>query len=250
MIFYFTGTGNSKYVAKKIKSEFGGELIDISTAMKRKELVYSVEDGETIFFIFPIYFFGLPNIVGEFLKQVTFSNATPDVCAIVTCGGRAGGADGMFKKMVKDKQWNVKGFYPIVMVDNYIFMFKVPLKEEQVMIERRAEKELSDVITAIRFNYRTTYKSTLTSKLLTKVAYSFYNGKCSTKKFWVRESCIGCGLCQTICPVDAITMDEGKPEWIKEQCVHCVGCINRCPVSAIEYGKATEHKGRFVHRDL
>ena len=38
MIFYFSGTGNSFYVAEKLHNAEGGELINISDALKRKKV--------------------------------------------------------------------------------------------------------------------------------------------------------------------------------------------------------------------
>ena len=67
--------------------------------------------------------------------------------------------------------------------------------------------------------------------------------------FRTTESCNGCGKCARICPVQTISMVNKKPVWGKD-CVQCLACIHRCPVRGIEYGKATERKGRYHHPDL
>lgn len=247
MIFYFSATGNSKHVAERIGSEFGGQIINISDAMRNNEYEYQVEDEERVFFIFPVYFYGLPNLVHDFLEAVNFSGGVPLVCGIATCGSSAGGSDRMFKKALKGKEVLLKGFYQIKMVDNYVLMFKIPLKEDQTMILRRADKELNNCIDSIRFNYRKSYRSSMALGLVSKAAYGCYKGKCYTRKFFADDACIGCGLCQTICPVRAIEMEEGRPVWVQDQCVHCLACINRCPVAAIQYGKKTESRGRYVN---
>lgn len=247
MVFYFSATGNSKYAAERIGSEFGGPIINISDAVRNNEYEYQVEDEEKVFFVFPIYFYGLPNLVGAFIKTVQFAGGTPDVCGVGTCGGSCGGGDRMFKAALKGKAVHFRGFYKIKMVGNYVLLYKMPLPEEQTMILRRADKELDNCIDAIRFNFRTSYHSSIGLLPVSKVAYSFYKGKCGTKKFFAEDTCIGCGLCQTICPVRAIQMEEGRPLWTKQQCVHCLACIHRCPVEAIQYGKKTKDKGRYVN---
>lgn len=247
MVFYFSATGNSKYVAEKISREFGGQLINISEAMRNNEYEYQVEDEEKTFFVFPAYFFGLPNLVSAFMKTVQFTGGTPDVCGVATYGGNCGAADRMFKAALKGKKVHFRAFYKIKMVDNYVLMYKMPLPEEQTMILRRADKEIDLCIDAIRFNFRTSYHSSIGLGAVSKVAYSFYKGKCGTKKFLAEDTCISCGLCQTICPVKAIQMEEGRPVWVKEQCVHCLGCLHRCPVCAIQYGKKTKDRGRYVN---
>ena len=69
MVFYFSATGNSKYVAERIGREFGGQVINISDATRNNEYKYQVEDDEKVFFIFPVYFYGLPNLVSAFIKK-------------------------------------------------------------------------------------------------------------------------------------------------------------------------------------
>ena len=247
MVFYFSATGNSKYVAERIGREFGGQVINISDATRNNEYKYQVEDEEKVFFIFPVYFYGLPNLVSAFIKKVQFTGETPDVCGIGTYGGSCGAVDRMFKAALKGKEVHFRAFYKIKMVGNYVLMDKMPLPEEQTMILRRADKEIDHCIDAIRFHFRTSFHSSIGFGAVSKIAYSFYQDKCGTKKFFAENSCIGCGLCQTICPVEAIQMEEGRPVWTKQQCVHCLGCLQRCPVEAIQYGKKTKDRGRYVN---
>ena len=69
MIFYFSGTGNSLYVAQKLQETEGGELINITDALNKKQYNYKPEDGEKVGIIFPVYFNGLPTIVEQFMEQ-------------------------------------------------------------------------------------------------------------------------------------------------------------------------------------
>lgn len=67
MIFYFTGIGNSLYVAQKLQASLGGELINITEAFNSKQFNYKLSDGEKLGIIFPVYFNGLPTIEEEFI---------------------------------------------------------------------------------------------------------------------------------------------------------------------------------------
>lgn len=49
-----------------------------------------------------------------------------------------------------------------------------------------------------------------------------------------KDVCIGCGSCVGSCPVEAITLVDGKAEINQETCVHCGTCAGVCPVNAIE----------------
>lgn len=50
-----------------------------------------------------------------------------------------------------------------------------------------------------------------------------------------KEQCIGCGACVSICPVEAIAMDDDGKAFIKEDiCIKCGTCESVCPTSAID----------------
>ncbi|MGL5478407.1 MAG: EFR1 family ferrodoxin, partial [Clostridium sp.] len=64
-IFYFTSTGNSLYVSKKIKENFEEcDLVKIS-----RELDEVIVEDEKIGIVYPLHSFGLPIIVEEFIKK-------------------------------------------------------------------------------------------------------------------------------------------------------------------------------------
>ena len=50
------------------------------------------------------------------------------------------------------------------------------------------------------------------------------------------DKCLNCGICITLCPVEAITMDkEGTVVFNREKCVGstCSACVDACPARAI-----------------
>ncbi|NLB84250.1 MAG: 4Fe-4S binding protein [Synergistaceae bacterium] len=48
-----------------------------------------------------------------------------------------------------------------------------------------------------------------------------------------KETCIGCEACVGTCPVEAISMNDGKAEVDQETCIECGSCVPVCPVDAI-----------------
>jgi flavodoxin len=64
MIYYFSGTGNSKWVAEQLASK----TADIAVNMVGLSVVPSIDD-QTLGIVFPIYVWGVPEPVLEFVKK-------------------------------------------------------------------------------------------------------------------------------------------------------------------------------------
>lgn len=63
-------------------------------------------------------------------------------------------------------------------------------------------------------------------------SFSFGGSKTAEKGFFITDSCIGCGTCQSGCPQQSI--EEGTPFAIRQDsCLHCGLCYEVCPVNAI-----------------
>lgn len=48
-------------------------------------------------------------------------------------------------------------------------------------------------------------------------------------------NCIGCGNCIYICPVKAISINDGKVKINQSKCVHCLKCITDTKCIALNY---------------
>ncbi len=49
----------------------------------------------------------------------------------------------------------------------------------------------------------------------------------------VDNTCVNCGACESICPMGAISEQDGKRVIDEDICVDCYACEMQCPVSAI-----------------
>ena len=60
MIFYFTGTGNSRWVAEALGTAFDEPLVSIADALNegKDENVYPLREREKVFFVFPVHSWG------------------------------------------------------------------------------------------------------------------------------------------------------------------------------------------------
>jgi len=59
------------------------------------------------------------------------------------------------------------------------------------------------------------------------------------KAFIIPELCDGCEVCVSVCPVNAITMQEGKARINPFMCTGCGACVPVCPREAIDFKNST-----------
>lgn len=241
MIFYFTGTGNSSYVAKQIAEKTGDKLINMAQNRHEKHSFQLVE-GESVGFVFPVYYYTLNHIVSEYISNLTIEG-NGYVYAIVTCGGSIGGTGGLLKEELEKRNITLNNVYSLQMPDNAVFYYNI-VDEQQAQKELAvSEKNLQLIFEKIQNKESGSISSVGFPKALRKVAKLIG----TTKKFYATNQCISCGKCEKNCPEQVIEIVDGKPQWVKKSCVLCSSCINRCPAKAIQYGKGTENRNRYVN---
>ena len=253
MIFYFSGTGNSLYAAKAVAEAQKDSLISIAQEMEKKpgERVYQFEKGELLGFVYPVYAWGPPEIVLEFIRSMQITGSGVYAFSLSTCGSEEGNAARMLEKELLSKNIPLAAAFSIKMPSNYIVGADIESEEEQQDKFHMAEQRLVQINKIIECRQSGVFEQLKGSMpaFKTTVINPLFNAFArNTKAFSVTDACVHCGLCEEICPVHSITLKD-KPVWGKA-CTQCLGCINRCPVHAIQYGTATLKRGRYVHPDL
>lgn len=249
MIIYFTGTGNSRYVAKRIARSLDDELLCINDRIKN-ESIASVDAGERLVVVTPTYAWRIPRIVSDLIEN-TELKGVKKVWYVMTCGDSNGNADAYNSSLSKSKRWEHMGTFRIRMPENYIAMFSVPDVNEASRIVGVAEHQIDKAIKLIASNEafpkrKHTIKDKLESGIVNNI---FYPMIVKAKDFKADSNCTGCGSCVRLCPLNNVSLVNGKPHW-KSNCTHCMACIAYCPSSAIEYGKKSIGKPRYNFEKL
>jgi len=244
MIFYFTATGNSKFIAEKIAAETGEQIIDIAECIKNNEFDFDLSGNEKLGIVLPIYYYGPPLIVVEFLEKLNIT-AKDDYYryAILNCGGQTGET-----KKIITKYFQFDAVFGLKTVDNYVPLFKSESDEKVEVLLDQAELAITEIITQINNQSCGDFNSAkgILPSLITTVAYPLYKHGRKTRKFKVNDQCVSCNLCADICPRKTIELKDGRPVWQTPQCELCLACLHRCPVAAISYGNSIKN-GRYLN---
>ena len=244
MILYFSGTGNSKYVAQRMAEALNQSLLSMNDRIRSHDTSH-VEADERLVIVTPTYAWRIPRVVSEWLGKTELTGAER-IWFVMDCGSEIGNAAGYNRQLAAQKQLQYMGTAQIIMPENYIAMFNAPQKEQAKSIVEQAELELQKVLTQLKAGQefpppRDNLYDRFMSGPVNPVFYRFF---VKAEAFRATEACIGCGKCVELCPLNNIHLESGKPVWGKD-CTHCMACICYCPKEAIEYGKKSRGKPRY-----
>lgn len=249
MILYFSGTGNSKFVADALAHAIGDTVTDMQPYMKESR-TGNFSDAKPYVIVFPVYVSGIPGFIRRFLLESSFSG-TRSIYFIATAAGSSYGSCPNYAAYIAEKKGlKYMGCELIQMPQNYLPMFSPTPQEEQ---RHRFKNALNSIqMLALRITNEQPFTLKPASSFeyaLTKLTdRAFIKAAGLFGKFSVSDTCISCGKCAAICPANNIRMQNGKPTWGKK-CVQCMACFNRCPRSAIEIGRKTVGVERYTCTD-
>lgn len=241
-IFYSTATGNSLYVAKTIRDKFKDcELISMSKALKENK--FEVTE-DVIGFIYPVHYAGIPIVANEFISKLRI-NENAYIFAIGVTGG--GGADTSFNQInnVLPNKLKISNFCTIKYISNYTRASRNPTEQRAKDAIKENESKLMNFIESLR---KREIKEKDFKWGIGNLEYNIWKDyyKSKDKKFNVNERCVNCKMCEKVCPVDNIIIENNKPKW-SGKCTDCMACINICPKEAINIGKSTINKNRYLN---
>jgi ferredoxin len=246
-IFFWTGTGNSLWAARHLGRELeNSELIAIPAAKGEFP-----QDAEAIGLIFPVHIWGVPRLVLEFVRDL--KGFHPEyVFAIAVNAGQVANTLVQLKRTFKKSGLHLSSGFEITMPSNYIPWGGPGPKEKQNQRFEAARKKISAIAAAIKGKKEMPVeKGPLWQRQLFSLFYkmSFSQVPKMDRKFWVDEKCNQCGICGKVCPVQNISLREGKPAW-NGRCEQCFACLQWCPQEAIQYGKKTPQYERYRHPEV
>lgn len=225
MIFYFTGTGNSLYAAKQLEEE----PISIPQVMRQENLEFS---ADSIGIVAPVYGHEVPAMVKDFLQRAVFH--TDYFYMVLTYGNCHGGAAELAKQLCKNYGIAVNYINVLLMVDNWLPSFDM---NEQQSIDKKVDEQIA----AIQADICNRKNMIAAVTDLDRAAHQQFleRMKQMPPDAWqhllrVTDACVGCGICEKVCPSKSIRVINGTATPIPGNCQTCLACAHACPQKAIQ----------------
>lgn len=274
-IYYFSGTGNSFYVARELQKWIpDSTLVPIAALLNACSKVKVGEDerdkkiettADTIGFVFPCHGLTIPIPVKKFLRKLDLT-ASEYLFAIATRGGNIFRGFMTINNILKKQEKDLHASFIINMYmnDPKLKSFIIPKSEELKEIERNVQQKLNLIQKTIinRELYQDDVSGATFSRfrplnyvLERLIPFAVHHVATKVRKYFYADSkCTGCGNCEKVFLSKKITMVNDTPSWQRNiECYMCYACLNYCPTQAIQvyskfYMKSfTKEKGRYPH---
>lgn len=253
-LYYFTGTGNSLACARAIAKGLGDtDLVPIASLRGQERIGVPTE---RMGIVCPVYFYTLPVIVHEFIPRLDLSGVRY-AFLVVTMGGLPGLAVSHGEELFRKAGGELHAGFAVRMFANYIAEYNVRGEERAVQaMQKRMERRVKAIVAVVQAGERRIERGGPLERLLGRALFALLGQKfvrearTRDRLFTVDPSCVHCGTCAYVCPVENVRMVDGTPQWLGH-CEQCLACIHFCPVAAIQIqGKRTRLRGRYHHPEV
>ena len=260
LILYFSGTGNTDYVARYLAERLVDLPVEVSLASIERQPPEAASGFDVLAFGFPVYECDAPRFVRDYLQQIAPGGGRG---AFVFCTKGAWAGNAVRRNL---QRLDSRGFVPLggasvsmpgtdglPFLSKRSWMARAALSKDYDSLRAadRLLKRLAYVLAGLGAGepaevYRQRLPLSLGGALLDWLWAGLYDlfGDSMRSRFWADERCTRCDLCLKLCPTGNVAVEDGHPRF-GDGCVLCMRCIHACPAEAIQIGRGTVDKFRW-----
>lgn len=242
VLYWFSGTGNTLWLARRLAAR----LEELGDSAALREIIQGADHGpeDTLVFCFPVYSYGMPRMMGNFVARLTGSN---NVAILCNMGGGAGGTLAVAARALAAGGFRVMGGRAVLMPNNYT-AGRIPKPEITARLNEEAEAKVAAFAQELHQGGAEFRLGPIAGRLSGFANRMFLKSLGVTAKgFSVSTDCNGCNVCRRVCPTENIKMQGGKPVWGRN-CEQCLRCLHLCPENAVSLmGTAKRRRPQYCH---
>ena len=247
LVFYFTATGNSLFVAK----QFSDEPISIPQELKKSNLSYEADE---IAFVTPDYAGGIPKIVRKFVENATFK--APYIFTVITYGNACVNVAEYWDEYCREHGVMNNYIQPILMVDSYLPVFDM---NQQMTIDKHVDENLAKILEDIgahKDHIAPAEMGFFTKEVLKRMQDQHFSMTAERLLELKPNRCVECLTCEKVCPHKNFRLGSNGLEF-RGDCEHCLACVQNCPQKALTLRSANpgwpgerNPEARYRHPDI
>lgn len=232
VVIYFSGTGNSRFVAERFAEKMGAVCHSIEEKMDFSPLLAG---AETVAVCYPIYGGCVPRLMREFVarhREILLQKQLVILCTQMMFSGDGAKA---FTRLLPGCEGRVIYAEHISMPNNMCNVPMLPIRDgERRRKVRKAEAKLDVICKHLRAGKVKRRGWGKFSALLgqSQSAHFPETEEKNRGSFTVDGDCTGCGLCARACPVGNLVLAETGEIRQQDNCMLCYRCVNLCPRQA------------------
>jgi Ferredoxin len=227
LVFYFTATGNSLYVARELAGE-KGEQLSIPQVLKGDNLTFEADE---IGLVFPDYAASAPLIVRDFISKAKLKASY--IFSVITFGNFAANVAEWWNDYCKKQGVTLNYANTLLMVDNYLPVFDM---NDQVKIDKHIPENLatikSDLNEHRQFISHLERMNDQMQGWLDRLQAEHFPMEAERLLKLDAAKCIGCETCAAVCPHGNFKLIDNTITF-SGSCEYCLACVHICPQKAL-----------------